>query len=164
MKNIPWFLLLISITVLSYFTFTFSEMGTFALWGEKTTSIFDIWSIQHVLSGIVLGYFVLKLLKVEYSFWTYTYYILAFSILWESLELFFEVTSFKIGILHWNQGVEYWANRLITDPLLVLTGGFLYKNNNKILPISAALVVLFLLVNLFISETTTLQAVIPTVL
>ncbi len=56
----------------------------------------------------------------------YAVYILCLAYMWEAVEFYMEAGYTNIAaITYWFQGVEFWGNRLITDPLLTLVGGVL---------------------------------------
>lgn len=103
------------------------------LFGLKTVALFDIWSIEHVLSGISVGAAIRKRNRKELGRFLgsdhtersrYFDYIgvLCLAFAWETLEHYLETGLLGSGVEMWFQGVEFWANRLITDPLLLLVG------------------------------------------
>jgi hypothetical protein len=51
---------------------------------------------------------------------------------------------------YWCQGVEFFGNRFITDPLLVLLGYFIAKSHPNFVFMARILSVLWLLVHIFI--------------
>jgi hypothetical protein len=55
-----------------------------------------------------------------------------FAFLWEALEHYLEVGLLGHDVSHWFQGVEYWANRLIADPLLMLIGYYIVQHYTSI--------------------------------
>ncbi|MBI1273738.1 MAG: hypothetical protein GC131_06620 [Alphaproteobacteria bacterium] len=105
------------------------------LFGDKTLAWFDLWSFEHFLSGIALGHIVLYARRalgnagdrgaaesgLEKS-WPYLVGLLL-AYMWEPVEFYFEAGfSGSEAITHWFQGVEFWGNRLITDPAITVLG------------------------------------------
>lgn len=111
------------------------------IWGLKTNALFDIWSIEHVLSGFSVGWFVyeynqrkvrellngmdtgissekIKKVQVKYDL----FLVLFFAFIWETLEHYLEEGIAGETVQYWFQGVEFWGNRLITDPLMMILG------------------------------------------
>lgn len=109
------------------------------IWGDKTLALFDVWSIEHLVSGIFWGALIssrtvdaLKKLPKPYR-WRYHFYkVMFFAFLWEALEHYLEIGLLGNNVSHWFQGVEYWANRLVTDPLLMLLGYYIVQHYTKI--------------------------------
>lgn len=103
------------------------------LLGLKTIALFDVWSIEHVLSGISIGAAVRKRNTRELArflgsdhnqrsrFFDYTG-VLCLAFAWESVEHYLETGLLGIGVETWFQGVEFWGNRLLTDPFLLIVG------------------------------------------
>ncbi len=55
-------------------------------------------------------------------------WIMVLCFAWEALEHYLEVGLVGDKVAYWFQGVEFWANRLVTDPLLIILGAILgYK-------------------------------------
>ena len=42
--------------------------------------------------------------------------------LWEALEHYLEAGLAGAAVTYWFQGVEYWPNRLLSDPLMLVIG------------------------------------------
>ncbi len=107
------------------------------LWGEKTEAFIDVWSIEHFASGIGVGYlviFILSKLKYkennkDYKLMFYMMVILT-AYLWEVIEHYLETGAINDHITFWFQGVEFWGNRIIADPLLMLLGATCYLKYN----------------------------------
>jgi hypothetical protein len=112
------------------------------IWGLKTQALFDVWSIEHFISGITLGGLIagkkvpaLENLPKAYFYRYHLYKILFFSFLWECIEHYLETGLAGSEVEYWFQGVEFWANRLITDPILVVLGYVsVYKYPSLLLP------------------------------
>jgi hypothetical protein len=107
--------------------------------GDKTISLFDVWSLEHFICGVGIGSFCLYLSKftlpnntsngsasVALPIRYYLPMLFAISYFWEAIEFYAEAGYTNIdAVTYWFQGVEYWANRIITDPLMMIAGGIL---------------------------------------
>lgn len=106
-------------------------------WGHKTLAWFDVWSIEHFISGITIyGFVSLVVQRTNIGTKIFGYnninnslkllILLAIAYIWEVTEHYLENgTSGIDAITYWFQGVEFWGNRLITDPLLMILGALL---------------------------------------
>jgi hypothetical protein len=94
---------------------------TYWLWGGKRDAIFDLWSYQHLLSGISYGGTLRQRLPKESILQRLTI-ALAVSCAWESMEHYLETGLAGAAVEHWFQGVEAFGNRCITDSLMVVSG------------------------------------------
>lgn len=88
------------------------------LFGSKDTSLFDVWSIEHVLSGVSLGHTVLKFRQGRDSL----VWMLLAAYLWETVEHYLETGLMGQAVAHWFWGVEHWGNRVVSDPAMMLIG------------------------------------------
>jgi len=106
------------------------------IWGDKTVAWFDVWSIEHFISGVTAGGLVYlifaKTLFKDKQLDEVSKNIIAFiavmflAYLWETAEHYMENGTTGVeAVTYWFQGVEFWGNRLITDPLLVGIGGII---------------------------------------
>ena len=105
------------------------------IWGLKTNALFDVWTFEHLLSGISLGAIFLstqtknnvkkpwKEILIQQK--PNIIYILFLAYLWETIEHYLETGLAGQTVEHWFQGVEFWGNRLITDPLILVIGYFI---------------------------------------
>ena len=110
-------------------------MPEIVLWGHKTVAFLDVWSIEHFVAGV--GLFGLArwiALRAHNGlpmpqFKHYIAYLLMIAYGWEAVEFYLETGASGVdAVTHWFQGVEHWSNRLISDPFLVLMGGYIgYK-------------------------------------
>ncbi len=102
-------------------------------WGDKTSALFDLWSIEHVLSGISVGYVVRwhhrrtfdRLLGRAHAIESWRINlagVLCLGFAWECIEHYLETGLAGAAVEYWFHGVEMWANRLIADPLLLVAG------------------------------------------
>jgi hypothetical protein len=99
------------------------------IWGHKELAAFDIWSIAHFLSGISFGVLLCTRMSSavvnlpKRDLYRYHFYrLLFFTYLWEVVEHYLEVGLLGDKVAYWFHGVEYWSNRIITDPILVVLG------------------------------------------
>lgn len=109
------------------------------IFGLKTHAILDVWTIEHLLSGISVGYAVKKknykvfqeILNIvehrHHSWWFATSGVLFFAYLWETLEHYLEIGLAGSKVEYWLQGVEFWPNRLIADPFMLILGYMIAK-------------------------------------
>ena len=100
------------------------------LFGLKTVAFFDLWSIEHFFAGVSLGGFCLASKKLESSQSKILFFLLM-CFIWEALEHYLETGLLGSGVEYWFQGVEFWGNRLITDPLLMILGYVLAVKNKR---------------------------------
>lgn len=102
------------------------------LFGLKTEAWLDVWSLEHLISGITLSTMVTLLcgrvfpekgLSPTLRFRLHILCTLWLAYLWEVVEFYMEAGYTGLpGVTYWFQGVEFWGNRLITDPGLTLLG------------------------------------------
>jgi len=133
------------------------------LWGLKTVAIFDVWTIVHIFSGMSTGHIVkrsngkhfdkhypyLNLLKST-NFRIDLFGIMFLAYLWETLEHYLEGGLAGSAVEYWFQGVEFWPNRLITDPLMMLFGYLIaLKYPAAVIP-ARILAVTWLLIHIFV--------------
>ena len=92
--------------------------------GHKTKALFDLWSICHFFTGIAIGGVIEKSLgkKFVINGKTSLFFILILAYSWELLEFILESGGAGADIAYWFHGREYYLNRLLCDPLLVLVG------------------------------------------
>lgn len=90
------------------------------LFGDKTTALFDFWSCQHLLSGMVFG-----ALFGDHRRMIFLLVIAGYS--WETAEWAMESGLAGSTIEHWKAGYECWLNRLLCDPLLAIIGALISR-------------------------------------
>jgi hypothetical protein len=100
------------------------------LWGCKTNSLFDVWSFEHFAVGISIGALVHFFHTGRISEKDHKYiciiFVLMLAYIWEGVEYYLEDgATGSARITFWFQGVEFWGNRLVTDPLMVVGGHLL---------------------------------------
>ncbi|MFA6382630.1 MAG: hypothetical protein WCX08_05185 [Candidatus Buchananbacteria bacterium] len=140
------------------------------IWGLKTLSIFDFWTIEHILSGLSIGSLVLvnnhkslgrvfanlkeqvfppkkiNYLKTKYDL----IFVLFLAYLWETFEHYLETGLLGAKAEYWFAGVEFWPNRLIADPLMLVLGYWIVKKIPKLVWPARVLSLTWLLVHIFI--------------
>lgn len=104
------------------------------LWGVKSVALLDVWSVEHVLSGLSIGLMVKKkngleiglLLKRPHHTKCSVHFDLVgvscAAYAWETFEHYLETGLAGLRVEHWFMGVEMWGNRLIMDPLMLVLG------------------------------------------
>jgi hypothetical protein len=115
------------------------DPGFIHFFGLKTQSWFDVWSIEHFISGILIGSLLALLWPktrqppVANNTVPFFLALLTISFIWESVEFYLEAGySGSAGVTHWFQGVEFWGNRVITDPLMVVAGAWCFLKSRKL--------------------------------
>ncbi|HBU06637.1 MAG TPA: hypothetical protein DEB09_00975 [Candidatus Magasanikbacteria bacterium] len=132
------------------------------LFGLKTHAILDVWTIEHLLSGLSVGSAVKKknhkvfqkILNVvehnHHSWWFDISGVLFIAYAWETLEHYLETGLAGSHVEYWFQGVEFWPNRLITDPLMLVLGYIIAKKYSFLIWPARFLSVVWLIVHIFI--------------
>lgn len=127
------------------------------LFGDKTTSWFDIWSIEHLFSGFGLSSLARRLIDPEHRsipskrMRSIALVTLVLALAWECIEHYIEegVTT-SDQITYWFQGVEFWGNRLLTDPFIVVLGAILAQRYQHLSAIGKLFSACWLAVHLFL--------------
>ena len=132
------------------------------IWGLKTLAFFDIWTLEHLLSGISIGAFSIqinnKLFKNNFSLnrkdINTSYFdlilVLLIAYMWETVEHYLETGLAGYRVEFWFQGVEFWANRFISDPLITVIGYYISKKYLFLVNPARFLSLLWLLIHVFI--------------
>jgi len=103
--------------------------------GHKTTAMFDIWSVEHWVTGMCIGAAMhLAVRRKMPALDAVTYYALVAMVAfaWEVIEHYLETGLAGQAVAYWFQGVEHWSNRMVSDPLLVLLGACLVRRCPKL--------------------------------
>lgn len=125
------------------------------LFGEKTDAWFDVWSLEHCIAGISASALILWFMRRkgydQKDSMVFYGLLLTLTFAWEMVEHYLEsgVTGNE-WITYWFQGVEFWGNRLITDPLLVVLGSMLALKYRILLLPARIFSCIWLIVHLFI--------------
>lgn len=108
-------------------------MDTFCLFGPKTVSLLDLWSLEHFLTGISMACLCRSLLTSWLAqvpaFMKPRLILMAtlnMAFGWEILEHYLETGLAGAGVAFWLQGVEHWSNRMFSDNVMVMMGGLLF--------------------------------------
>lgn len=140
------------------------------IWGIKTEAIFDVWTIEHFFSGVSIGAGVIlhnnkhigglidavkdgvfHHKKINWLKYRYDIFLLLFlAYIWETLEHYLETGLAGEAVAFWFQGVEFWPNRLITDPLMLILGYMLVKKFPKCVWPARIFTISWLIVHIFI--------------
>ena len=130
------------------------------IWGLKTVAFFDIWTVEHLLSGISIGSFSMylnkKKIKNEFKIDSYNSFyfdmilVLLIAYIWETAEHYLETGLAGESVQYWFQGVEFWANRFISDPLITVFGYFISKYYPTTVTPARIISLLWLLIHIFI--------------
>ena len=132
------------------------------IWGFKTIAVFDVWTFEHLLSGISIGALAVRcntqIFKNKLDLGTRDiktrYFDIIFVLLaayaWETVEHYLESGLMGDIIAYWFQGVEFWANRILSDPLITVIGYFIAIKNPKLVTPARIVSLIWLLVHIFI--------------
>jgi hypothetical protein len=69
---------------------------------------------------------------------------------WETLEHYLETGLLGAGVMYWFQGVEFWANRMITDPLMNLAGAWVVRRAMYIVKGVRLFIFIWLIIHIFV--------------
>ena len=132
------------------------------IWGLKTVSIFDVWSIEHFLSGISIGALAVRCnmkifknkLDLDSGDIKTRYFALIFVLLaaysWETVEHYMESGLTGDVVAYWFQGVEFWPNRILSDPLITVVGYYIARANPSLVTPARIVSLIWLLVHVLI--------------
>jgi hypothetical protein len=132
------------------------------IWGFKTEAIFDVWTFEHFLSGISIGTLAIranlnvfkKRFNIDKDNIKTRYFdvvlVLFAAYLWETVEHYLEAGILGIAVEYWFQGVEYWANRIISDPTVTVLGYYVAKSNLKLVTPARILSLIWLIFHIVI--------------
>jgi hypothetical protein len=120
------------------------------LFGHKTVAMLDCWTLQHLCSGVIIGW--IAGLRLDWRFPPTTRVewlcrVLAIAYLWEGHELAGEAGLWGHAAFVWKAGFEHWSNRLIADPLAVTLGAVLFRRVPRALIPALLVTVLWCAVN-----------------
>jgi len=146
------------VTFLIQTKITFVSLSDLVLFGDRRFAFFDLWTVQHFLSGIFLGFVILSIKKVQ--FWKYILLVLLASLLWEMTELLMEYGFLGKSVSDWKFGYELIYNRLIIDPLSVLLGGIVFWYFRRAIYFAMIPLIAWLSINVMSSNSMYVQNVI----
>lgn len=132
------------------------------LWWLKTVALMDVWTIEHLLSGISVWHSVKnnnhKVFKKK--LWLESHHIITrhfdiigvlfFAYLWETVEHYLETGLAGAVVQNWFQGVEFWPNRIIFDPLMLVLWYLIAKKYPKLVNPARICSLIWLFVHIFI--------------
>lgn len=131
-------------------------------WGLKTVAIFDVWSVEHLLSGISIGAIAIRWnlrvirgemsldeAKINTSYFDLIF-VLFLAYAWEAIEHYLEVGLIGVRVEYWFQGVEFWANRMIADPLMTVIGYYIAKSYVHLVNPARVVSLIWLLIHIFL--------------
>ena len=131
------------------------------IWGFKTVAAIDIWTLEHFLSGMSIGmlvisinsklflkHFQIKRDEIKTSHFDIVA-VLLLAYIWEVFEHYLEIGLLGETVEFWLQGVEFWANRLICDPMITIVGYYLAKTYPFLVNPARGLSLLWLFVHIF---------------
>jgi len=149
------------LVVLFHFEVT-KNFGLPVVLGDKKNALFDLWSINHFLSGVVFSTALYKYLEAR-NYNTFKYYVVFLACAasgWEILELTIEHLSQGATLFIWLNGNEHWANRLIGDYVMFVLGGLLGFKMKSAWKFSIILLLLLLAANALLPSSMYLQEII----
>lgn len=125
--------------------------------GDKTVALFDLWSLEHFFTGCntaaLLTFFSKKYLR-EYDQKSQALFQVMLMILlelfWEIIEHYLEAGISIDAVTHWFQGVEYFWNRVLCDPIITVSGLFFIRKFPRVKIFAAVFSVVWLYVNIFV--------------
>lgn len=131
------------------------------IWGVKTSAILDVWTFEHIISGISVGCAVQKRHHKEFKkyagddhechSWHFDMMgVLFLAYIWETIEHYLEVGLGGQWLQYWFQGVEFWPNRIIADPLMLVFGYMIAKRYPQLVIPARIFSVVWLAVHLFV--------------
>lgn len=95
--------------------------------GDRSEAIFDLWSFQHLLSGIIIGSLLAYFYPTKLKWQKFVLLMWAFALIWEATELAMEAGWCSQAVANWKHGFEHWSNRFVGDPLMVTSGGLITR-------------------------------------
>lgn len=122
-------------------------------WGDKTDSMFDVWFLQHILSGMILS-FMLKNYRYTRKYSLLIVITAAYS--WEFVEFFLETDSHAI-VMNWMAGLEHPVNRFAIDPIAGILGYILINRFSGWIYLCLALNFCFAVLHLLLGDSMAIQ-------
>ena len=132
------------------------------IWGIKTVAIFDVWTFEHLLSGLSIGALAVRCntkifkhklninsLNIKTRYFDIIFVLLA-AYAWETVEHYLESGLAGDVVAYWFQGVEFWANRIISDPLITLVGYYIAIVMPKLVTPARIVSLMWLMVHVFL--------------
>lgn len=123
------------------------------IWGDKTDAMFDIWFLQHTLSGMIISFI---LLSFPYTSKCSLFIVITIAYSWELLEFFLETDSY-VFVMTWMAGLEHPANRFAIDPLAAILGYILINKFPGWIYFCISLNICFALLHLWLGDSMAIQ-------
>lgn len=132
------------------------------IWWVKTIAMMDAWTIEHVLSWLSVWHLVKsnnqsvfkKFFGIESNNIRTKYFdllwVLFIAYLWETIEHYLEVWIAWKYVEYWFQWVEYWPNRIIFDPLMLVLWYIIAKKYPKLVIPARICSIVWLFVHIFV--------------
>jgi membrane protein YdbS with pleckstrin-like domain len=76
--------------------------------------------------------------------------VLFLAYFWETIEHYLEMGLAGGMVEYWFQGVEFWPNRLIADPAMLVIGYFIATKNPRLVVPARVLSLLWIIFHVFI--------------
>lgn len=103
------------------------------IFGDRTNSVVDFWSMAHFINGAICG-LLFGVFFFKSSTKNLLFLALAIAFVWEGAELTMELGYLGEETSAWKRGIEHWINRFFCDPMLYIWGAFIVRNvKNKLL-------------------------------
>ena len=132
------------------------------IWGVKTVAIFDVWTFEHLLSGLSIGALAVRCntkifehklninsLNIKTRYFDIIFVLLA-AYAWETVEHYLESGLAGDVVAYWFQGVEFWANRIISDPLITVVGYYIAIVMPKLVTPARIVSLMWLMIHVFL--------------
>ena len=77
-------------------------------------------------------------------------FVLLAAYAWETVEHYLEIGLMGDVVVYWFQGVEFWANRIISDPLITVVGYYIAIGNPQLVTPARIVSLIWIVVHIFI--------------
>jgi len=118
------------------------------LLGDRVEAMFDLWSLQHFGSGVLIGSLLVYGGVASKSLRDFALVVLLLALSWEAAELAMESGWFSQTVATWKRGYEHWGNRFVGDPTLVILGGMVTRRFKSCWKIVLIPCIVWLIVNI----------------
>ena len=118
--------------------------------GDRCDAILDMWSLQHLCSGMLIGSIIIgiRLVEKDKMLLRFILMVIALELCWEAAELLMEAGYFGHTVSNWKQGYEHWGNRFIGDPFMTVLGGLLARKFSSLWKIALIITLIWMTVNI----------------
>lgn len=121
------------------------------LFGDKTVATFDLWSGQHLLTGMILGAVLRNRSRQPFL----VVIIIAYG--WEVVEWSMESGWWGSAVAHWKHGHEHWSNRLFSDPLMAMVGAKLSLRFRVLIWVAIPVTIIWCVANILAPDCMAIQ-------